>query len=180
MPPTGFVPFRIDSALGRLLLVRLVLRGLFHRVLTVRSPLGRRMRSKILGRAMPLLRTRPGDLEAAGVKRVPRVVGVRDGLPLLEDGRTLAPANVIWCTGYHPGFSWIDLPGLDGGAPRHEAGVAVEAPGLYFVGLNFLYSMSSGMVHGVARDAERIARAVGAALATEPVGVGEVKQPVGL
>jgi hypothetical protein len=33
-------------------------------------------------------------------------------------------------------------------------------PGLYFVGLHFLYSLSSTMIHGVARDAERIARAI--------------------
>jgi putative flavoprotein involved in K+ transport len=33
-------------------------------------------------------------------------------------------------------------------------------PGLYFVGLNFLYSVSSTMIHGAARDAEYVARAV--------------------
>ena len=40
------------------------------------------------------------DIAAAGIERVPRVVGVRDGLPLLEDGRILEAANVIWCTGF--------------------------------------------------------------------------------
>ena len=40
----GHVPFRIDSFAGRLLLVRLVLRGLFHRVLTVNTPMGRKLR----------------------------------------------------------------------------------------------------------------------------------------
>jgi putative flavoprotein involved in K+ transport len=33
-------------------------------------------------------------------------------------------------------------------------------PGLYFVGVQFLHSFSSIMVHGVGRDAERIASAV--------------------
>ena len=47
------------------------------------------------------------------------------------------------------------------GAPRHTAGISVE-PGLYFVGLHFLYAFSSTMIHGVGRDAERIARAVAA------------------
>ena len=65
---------------------------------------------------------------------------------------------MIWCTGYTPGFSWIDLPILDErGEPRHQAGVVADYPGLYFVGLHFLYSMSSGMIHGVGRDAARIA-----------------------
>ena len=44
-----------------------------------------------------------------GVERVSRVVGVRDGLPLLEDDRVLEPANVVWCTGFRQDFSWIDL-----------------------------------------------------------------------
>jgi putative flavoprotein involved in K+ transport len=68
--------------------------------------------------------------------------------------------NVIWCTGFHGGFSRIDLPIFEeDGEPRHEGGVVHEAPGLYFVGLHFLYSFSSVMVHGVGRDAERIAKA---------------------
>jgi hypothetical protein len=37
-----------------------------------------------------------------------------------------------------------------------------EQPGLYFVGLHFLYSMSSTMIHGVGRDAARIADAAAA------------------
>jgi putative flavoprotein involved in K+ transport len=73
----------------------------------------------------------------------PRVVGVRNGLPLLEDGRTLAVTNVVWCSGFHPGFDWIDLPvfGSDG-EPRHQSGVVENQPGLYFVGLPFLHAMS--------------------------------------
>jgi putative flavoprotein involved in K+ transport len=68
---------------------------------------------------------------------------------------------VIWCTGYHAGFSWIDLPILDEhGEPRHEGGVVKDSPGLYFVGLHFLYSMSSTMIHGVGRDARRIVSAL--------------------
>lgn len=160
---TGHIPFRIEGFAGRVLLVRLVLKGLFHRVLTVRSPIGRRVRPTVIARGGPLIRVKPRDLEAAGVVRVPRTVGVEHGRPRLEDGRVLDVANVIWCTGFHPGFSWIDLPVLDErGEPRHRAGVVDGAPGLYFVGLHFLYAMSSAMIHGVGRDAERIARTVAA------------------
>src|SRR5205823_31945 len=50
------------------------------------------------------------------------------------------------------------LPVLDGdGAPVHERGVAAE-PGLYFVGLDFLYSFTSENVGGVRRDARHIAK----------------------
>jgi putative flavoprotein involved in K+ transport len=77
---------------------------------------------------------------------------------LLEDGRVLEVANVVWCTGFHPGFSWIDLPIFEAEEPMHERGVVGSEPGLYFVGLEFLYAMSSVMVHGVGRDAEHIAK----------------------
>ena len=112
--------------------------------------------------------------------RVPRTVGVEHGRPRLEDGRVLDLANVVWCTGFHPGFSWIDLPVLDErGEPRHRAGVVDGAPGLYLVGLHFLYAMSSAMIHGVGRDAERIARTVAAGTGAlspdlETVAVGGV------
>jgi len=80
---------------------------------------------------------------------------------LLEDGRTLDVANVIWCTGYEPGFSWVDLPVFDvDGDPRHHRGVSTVVPGLYFLGLQFLYSMTSATVNGVGRDAEYIAGAI--------------------
>ena len=89
------------------------------------------------------------------------MVGVRNGLPLLDDGRALDVANVIWCTGFDPAFSWIDLPvfGPDG-LPQHEAGIVTAEPGLYFVGLPFLYAFSSEMIHGVGRDAARITGAI--------------------
>jgi putative flavoprotein involved in K+ transport len=131
----------------------------FHRVLTVKTPMGRKARPKVLSQGAPLIRVKPRDLAAAGIERVPRVVGVRDGLPLLEGERVLDVANVVWCTGFRPGFSWIHLPVFDEPQelPKHEAGVATSEPGLYFVGLPFLYSLSSTMIHGVGRDAERIA-----------------------
>jgi putative flavoprotein involved in K+ transport len=160
---TGHIPFRIEGRAGRLLLVRLVLRGLFHRVLTVANPLGRKARPRFLHSGGPLVRVKPKDMAAAGIVRVPRMAGVRNGRPLLEDGRVLDVANVIWCTGFRPGFSWLDLPvfGPDGDV-QHERGIVEREPGLYFVGLLFLYSASSEMVHGVGRDAARIAAQVAA------------------
>jgi putative flavoprotein involved in K+ transport len=153
----GHIPFRIDSLAGRLL-VPLVLRGLFHRVLTVRTPMGRRKRAEALSHGLPLVRTRPADLAARGIERVPRIAGVRNGRPELEDGRVLDVANVVWCTGFEPDLDWIDLPGIAHADPATERGVVADQPGLYFVGLLFLYAVSSAMVHGLARDAEYVAR----------------------
>jgi putative flavoprotein involved in K+ transport len=168
---TGHVPFRIDGLPARLDLRRLVLRVIFHRVLSIATPLGRKVRPKVLHRAAPLIRIKPKGLIAAGVNRVPKVVGVRSGLPLLEDGRVLDVANVVWCTGFDPGYSWIDLPVFDpDGLPQHEAGVVATEPGLYFVGLHFLYAFSSEMIHGVGRDAARIAGVVAARSASSVTG----------
>jgi putative flavoprotein involved in K+ transport len=158
---TGHAPFRVDGLAARLVLSRLMLRVIFHRLLSLATPIGRRVRPKSLHRAAPLIRLRPKDLADAGVIRVPRVIDVRDGLPVLEDGRVLDVANVVWSTGFDPGFSWIDLPvfGADG-EPRHRAGIVDAEPGLFFVGLTFLFALSSSMIHGVGRDAARIASAV--------------------
>ena len=158
---TGHVPFRPEGFFGRNLLAPFVLRFIFHRLLTVRTPLGRMARPNVLAKGAPLIRVKPRELAAARVERVPRVVGVRDGRPLLEDGRTLHAANVIWCSGFHPGFEWIDLPVFgNGGELLHRGGLVESQPGLYFVGLTFLYAMSSSMIHGVGRDAARIVKAI--------------------
>ncbi len=158
---TGHLPFRVDGLAGRLLLVNFVLRVAFHRILTVRTPLGRRLRPRVLSIGGPLIRVQPRDLEALGVERVPKVAGVEDGLPQLADGRVLNVANVIWCTGFAPGFEWIDLPVFgEDGRPRHRSGVAESEAGLYFVGLHFLHALSSAMIHGVGRDAKRIASTI--------------------
>ena len=156
---TGQLPFRIGGLVSRFL-IRILFRGLFHRILTVDTPIGRKARPKIISRGGPLIRVQAKDLEAAGITRVPRTAGVRDGLPLLDDGRALDVANVIWCTGFGPGLDWIDMPIFDDDEPVHERGICTRLPGLYFVGQHFLYSLSSTMIHGVSRDAERVAEAI--------------------
>jgi putative flavoprotein involved in K+ transport len=159
---TGHVPFRIDGLPGRLFLTRLVFRVVFHRLLTVGTPLGRRLRRRMFTQGAPLIRVKPRHLAAAGVQRVPKMRGVVNGLPALEDGRVLENvSNVIWCTGFSNGLSWIDLPIFDaGGEPRHMSGIGSDEPGLYFVGQHFLHSLSSTMIHGIARDAKRVADAI--------------------
>jgi len=156
----GHIPWPIEGFFGRHIGFRIV-RFIGHRVLNVNTPIGRKQRPKFLHRTAPLIRVKPKHLTAAGIQRVPRVTGAKDGKPLLADGRVFDVKNVIWCTGFHPGFSWIDLPIFDEiGDPRHDRGVVAEAPGLYFVGLQFLSSMTSATVTGVGRDAERIANAI--------------------
>jgi putative flavoprotein involved in K+ transport len=60
---------------------------------------------------------------------------------------------VIWSMGYRADFSWIELPVFDADQyPRHQRGVTPE-PGLYFIGLPWLYTWGSGRFSGIARDA---------------------------
>lgn len=159
---TGQIPFRVDGAMARMGLSAFVLRVLFHRILTVRTPMGRKVRPKILGVGGPRIRVKSEDLRRAGVQRAPRVTGSDAGRPVLQDHRLLDVANVVWCTGFRPGFRWIDLPCINDDQPDHRSGVVEAEPGLYFVGLHFLHAMSSVMIHGVGRDAARIARQIAA------------------
>ena len=136
----------------------LVFRFVGHFVLTYGTPIGRKVIPKKRTKADPLIRRRTKDLAAAGIERVPRVAGVSEGLPVLEDGRTLDVPNVIWSTGYRPDFSWIDLPVFEAdGEPIHTRGVSTE-PGLYFVGLSFQYSATSQVLPGRGRDAEFVVK----------------------
>jgi putative flavoprotein involved in K+ transport len=168
---TGHVPFRIDGLVARLFLSRFLFRVVFHRLLTVNTPMGRRARHQMFTQGSPLIRVGPKQLLAAGVQRVPKVRGVVNGLPVLEDGRVLDVQNVIWSTGFGNGLSWIDLPIFEpDGEPRHQSGVASGEPGLYFVGLHFLHSLSSTMIHGLARDARRIADTIDARSQMSEVG----------
>lgn len=168
---TGQLPFRIDRLLGRHLLQPFILRVVFFRILTLKTPMGRKVRPKVTGVGGPLIRVRNADLAAAGVERLPRTAGVRDGRPVLEDGRVLDVANVIWCTGFRPGFaSWIDLPIHGEHEPRHEGGTVPGYPGLFFLGLHFLRALSSVMIHGVGRDAREIVEQVQRRRAASPGG----------
>jgi putative flavoprotein involved in K+ transport len=155
-PDTGQEPTRAGTIPDRLLTPLLWL-GATR--LTVETPMGRKMRDHFLDppRGIPLGRVRRKDLVAAGIERVARTTAVSDGYPELEDGRVIEVSNVIWCTGFTPDFDWIDLPlPTHNGYPLHDRGIVESCPGLYFVGLLFLYSLSSALLGGVGRDAKHI------------------------
>lgn len=160
-PKTGQIPVRHGTLPARLGFR--VFRFVGHRVLRVDTPIGRKLGRKFVAHGDPLIRTKLKDLLALGVEHVPRVVGVRDGLPVLEDDRVLDVSNVVWCTGFRTEFRWIDLPVFgDDGEPQHYRGVVESEPGLYFLGLVFLYSLSSDVLPGRGRDAEYIAKHIAA------------------
>ena len=69
-------------------------------------------------------------------------------------------SSAIWTIGFTHDFSWLDAPVFDEqGHPEHERGVT-QVPGLYFTGLHWLYTLSSGLIYGVGRDAEHLVNVI--------------------
>ena len=159
----GEIPVRTHTAFATRVVCPVLFRLVFHRLLTVDTPLGRKARPNFIGHGALLIHVKSRDLAAAGVRRVSRVVGVVDGLPVYDEGGPLSVDNVIWCTGYRLGLDWVKLPIFDeSGRPRQARGVVEGEPGLYVVGLPFQHSPSSAMIHGVGRDARRVVEALAA------------------
>lgn len=77
-------------------------------------------------------------------------------LDMIEAGIT----TVIWTVGFTHDFGWLGVPVFDDeGHPIHRRGVT-DVAGVYFVGLHWLHTLSSGLIAGVGRDAEHIAAVV--------------------
>lgn len=78
------------------------------------------------------------------------------------DPQAAGIGSIIWCIGFRPDFSWLEVPVFNGrGYPGHERGVTAHA-GLYFLGLPWLHTWGSGRFSGIARDAEYLAALVAA------------------
>ena len=155
-PSTGQIPVPHGTLRSRVGFR--VFRFFGHRVVRVDTRIGRKLIPKLGHRGEPLVRRRNKDLAEKGIERLPRVVGVERGHPLLEDGRVVEVENVVWCTGFRTDFTWIDLPVFDeDGEPRHYRGIVDAEPGLYFLGLPFQYSLSSDVLPGRGRDAGYVA-----------------------
>ncbi len=76
--------------------------------------------------------------------------------PPLLDLAEAGISTVIYATGFHSDFGWIDLPVFDvRGYPRYRRGVT-EIPGLYFCGLHWMETQGSGLFYGVGQDAEYV------------------------
>lgn len=156
----GQVPVDIDSTTGRLFTPLVMF--LFKYVFTRARSVGRKAIANAEQNGLPLTRNKLAHLDAAGITRLSRIAGVRDGLPVTADGDVLEDVTtVVWCTGSVPDHSWIDLPvGSDDGRPRHVRGVSPDEPGLLFLGLDFQYAIASSTIQGVDRDARYLVRRI--------------------
>jgi putative flavoprotein involved in K+ transport len=81
------------------------------------------------------------------------------------DLREAGVGTIIWATRFKAGFGWLHVPVLDAeGTPIQEGGTS-PVPGLYFIGIPWQGSRTSGIIHGVEEDAGRIAAAISQRLA---------------
>jgi len=168
-PVRGELPVDLNGRPARVAFPLLFL--LAKHVLTLRTPIGRKMRPEIRSHGGPLLRYKRKDLTEVGVELASeRTVGVTAGLPTLDSGRVLDVTNVIWCTGFRQDFGWIDPPVTgDDGWPLEHRGVVPSSPGLYFVGLAFQYAFASMLIGGAGRDAEYVVEHLVSARSREAV-----------
>ena len=92
----------------------------------------------------------------SGLRRSPHRFAatlVEDSPPLglgLNNGQI---RTIIWATGFHSDYSWLDVPVLDRkGKIRHDGGV-VDSPGMYLMGMTFLRRRKSCFIRGTGDDA---------------------------
>ncbi len=161
----------IESRRARIVFPLLLL--MFKHVLTRRTPMGRKEMDHVRFRGGPSLRVKLADLDARGVARTEaRFAGARNGMPVLDDGRVVETASIVWCTGFQQRFDWVKLPIFDErGWPTEYRGVVEQAPGLYFCGLSFQYAFASMILPGVGRDASYVAEQIATRHATRRVMV---------
>jgi putative flavoprotein involved in K+ transport len=96
------------------------------------------------------------DAEVDPPERQPRTE--LPGSPRLQlDLRAGEIRTIVWATGFHPDYSWLDVPVLDAkGRLRHDGGVVVDSPGLYALGLPVLRRRKSTFIHGIEDDAREV------------------------
>ena len=86
--------------------------------------------------------------------------------PILKiDLKAAGISSIVWATGFRSDFDWVKLAIFDdGGEPIHQRGVT-GLPGIYFIGIKWLYKRKSHFMlkAGPAEDATYIADVINAA-----------------
>jgi putative flavoprotein involved in K+ transport len=147
----GKPPMLPQRPLGRDLFWWLTRLGLMR--VSAASRLGRRVQA----RGEFVIGTSRRELERAGVKFRPRLVGANGNTVRFADGSTTDVEVVVWATGYRPDYSWISIPGvIQDGHVVHRRGIT-DIPGLYFLGLSWQHTRGSALLGFVGDDASYLA-----------------------
>jgi putative flavoprotein involved in K+ transport len=162
--------------LGRDLFAFLDKTGLMNK--SVDTRLGQRLKDR-----ETLIGSHPRSLRRRhGVSLHGRAKSADGNRVTFEDDTTLEVSSVIWATGYRLDHSFVHAPVFDDeGAVVHDRGVT-WSPGLYFLGLPWLYTRGSALLGWVKDDArflsERIAEAAPAQDRNDPARRLAVAEPV--
>ena len=116
------------------------------------------------------LHARPAGVVSADLHRLRRCANVTfigratGALPggIIQGAKAATPplAAVVWATGYRPDYPWIELPILaPDGHPQHQRGLTA-APGVAFLGLDWLDTRGSALLNGAGHDARRVVAAL--------------------
>ena len=74
--------------------------------------------------------------------------------------------SIVWAIGYRSDFSMMKLPVVDeDGYPIQERGIS-QFPGLYFIGMPWLFKPKSSLLIGVGEDAEYITSKIGSGVSS--------------
>ena len=156
----GQVPFRLETRRARFLVP--IVMFAFRRVLTLDTPMGRKLQQPAIEHGTPLVRTKSSDLEAAGVQRV-GPYRRRARRPPGHGGRRRAgPAHRGVVHGIPAGLQ-LDRPSGDRRIrPPHHGPRCLPETGLYFIGLEFQYAAASATIQGLDQDARYLLQGDGA------------------
>jgi putative flavoprotein involved in K+ transport len=120
--------------------------------LTADSRLGQRVRYRDT-----LIGSSPRAARRRGIRLRGRTADAQGSEVVFDDGTRLAPAAVIWATGFAVDHSFVHVPVFDDAARlMHRRGVTC-APGLYFLGLTWQHTRGSALLGWVKDDARFIA-----------------------
>jgi putative flavoprotein involved in K+ transport len=126
----------------------------------VTKPADSRIGRRLQAGGETLVGTSPRRAGRNGIQLRARLTEVDGRTVRFEDGMSAEPAVVIWATGYHSDYGWIQVDGaLAEGRPEHQRGVS-QVPGLYFLGLAWQHSRGSALLGFVQHDAAHLAEQV--------------------
>ena len=150
--------------LGRDLFRYLEALGLMRK--SVETRIGSRMQHR-----ETLIGSSPRGIRRRGVRVHSRAVDAAGREVTFSDGEQLPVDAVVWATGFRVDHSWIDAPVFDeSGRAQHRRGVT-DAPGLYFLGLQWQYTRGSALLGWVKEDARHIAEQIAAHQRAKPARV---------
>lgn len=131
-----------------------------NHVLSLRTPVGRKIAPRVAAHGAPLIRISPQRVRAAGVREVGRIIGAKEGRPLLADGSTVDTDVIVWCTGYRGDFAWVRVDSLSTDSKGYvdaPFGFPAGVDGLAFLGMPFQSKLASPLLGGVGGDARMVA-----------------------